>query len=109
MTLLSITVDTVDNCRFITVDTVELSILSIEPYLSIDLSIPIDTPLRSQMLNTHKFRVGPGARQMSNQGVKHCQANEGADNQAENGVQCAREEHRAQGQHLDVADHYGRP
>ena len=45
------------------------------------------------MLNTHKFRVGPGARQMSNQGVKHCQANEGADNKAENGVQCAREEH----------------
>ena len=30
---------------------------------------------------------------MSNQGVKRCQANEGADNKAEKGVQCAREEH----------------
>ena len=29
---------------------------------------------------------------MSNHGVKHCQANEGADNKAENDVQCAREE-----------------
>ena len=30
---------------------------------------------------------------MSNKGVKHCQANEGADNKAENDVQCARQEH----------------
>ena len=31
---------------------------------------------------------------MSNQGVKHCQANEVTDNKAENDVQCAREEHK---------------
>ena len=42
------------------------------------------------MLTPHKIRVGPGARQMSNQGVKQCQANEGADSKAGNDVQCAR-------------------
>ena len=34
------------------------------------------------MLTTHKIRVGPGARQMSSQGVKQSQANEGADSEA---------------------------
>ena len=42
------------------------------------------------MLTTHKIRVGPGARQMSSQGVKQSQANEGADSKAGNDVQCAR-------------------
>ena len=45
------------------------------------------------MLSPDKISFGSGARQMSNQGVKHCQANDGADNIAENDVQCAREEH----------------
>ena len=46
------------------------------------------------MLSPDKISFGSGARQMSNQGVKHCQANEGVDNKAENDVQCAREEHK---------------
>jgi hypothetical protein len=48
-------------------------------------------PLRSKMLLTNRIRAVLGARQMNNQGVKHCQANEGADNNAENDIQCARE------------------
>ena len=43
------------------------------------------------MLLTNRIRAVLGARQMNNQGVKHCQANEGADNNAENDIQCARE------------------
>ena len=45
------------------------------------------------MLSPDKISFGSGDKQMNNQGVKQCQANEGADNKAENDVQCAREEH----------------
>ena len=45
------------------------------------------------MLTTHKIRVGPGARQMSSQGVKQSQANEGADS-AKQGTMCSVQEDR---------------
>ena len=42
------------------------------------------------MLTPHGTRVGPGARKMSNKGVKQCQENEGADSKvtAKQGTMC---------------------